>query len=346
MTAWRVLKPALTLSVLVFSTLGTQGCADDFDPGSLIQDLRVLGVSAEVVGDDERTQPRLAEEVQLSVITFAPEENPSFTWTMFACLTEGAIFGGLGDCVGEPLASELVDELTEEAPNLRFTIPEDALEFASQVIVLGVVCPVGVPSLDDLGSDEADFAGNLCRDPDDPGEPFTATVNIDTGQGNQRPRFTEDAISVDGQPWPPLDSTSPDCADPEEGVPVFSRASLAEEGEGEFRDLPIRITGFSREDLEEFTVIGDSPPREIPQQESLQISHFTTAGELERQFSAIDDEENEEDLDLSPEVDWSLPDLEELPELPASGVAVRFAFLVRDGRGGIDSTNRALCIIP
>ena len=73
-----------------------------------------------------------------------------------------------------------------------------------------------------------------------------------------------------------------------------------------------------------------------PPKEELQVSHFTTAGELERAFTVFE----ASDTNLAARVSWKAP-----KSGPVDGV-VRFFFVVRDMRGGSDFIERAVCIVP
>ncbi|MBC7174228.1 MAG: hypothetical protein H5U40_17420, partial [Polyangiaceae bacterium] len=71
--------------------------------------------------------------------------------------------------------------------------------------------------------------------------------------------------------------------------------------------------------------------------ESLQITYVATAGEMDRTFGFIDPGENT----IIDTVGWEPPLAD---EVPPEGLLVRFYFVVRDGRGGVDYLERALCV--
>ena len=68
---------------------------------------------------------------------------------------------------------------------------------------------------------------------------------------------------------------------------------------------------------------------------ALQVSHFTTIGSFERQFSVLDGDAT------SLRVDWVPPE---------DGVSERrtaqIVIVLRDGRGGLDAITRQACIVP
>jgi hypothetical protein len=74
--------------------------------------------------------------------------------------------------------------------------------------------------------------------------------------------------------------------------------------------------------------------------ESLRLSFFTTAGELEGQFRVVEPDDPEEaDSHLA----WTPPAREDVPD---GGLEVRFTVVVRDLRGGIAFTTRTACVRP
>ncbi|WP_394843977.1 hypothetical protein LZC95_43850 [Pendulispora brunnea] len=75
--------------------------------------------------------------------------------------------------------------------------------------------------------------------------------------------------------------------------------------------------------------------------ETMQLSHFTTAGRLDRLYSVLDGTDPAVDKALS--VSWEAkPDTAP----PAGGMVVHFYFGLRDSRGGMDFATRALCMRP
>ena len=74
--------------------------------------------------------------------------------------------------------------------------------------------------------------------------------------------------------------------------------------------------------------------------EVVTLSHFTSGGELERQFSAW--EGDGVAWPEGAELEWTPTEIG-----PATdGTLVRFWFVARDGRGGLAYTTRAVCVVP
>ncbi len=94
-------------------------------------------------------------------------------------------------------------------------------------------------------------------------------------------------------------------------------------------------------DRESYTAMLGDPQVPTPARESLQISQFTTAGELKSPFSFV--EANDTGAETTVEVKWKAP-----KTVPggAAGLPVTFTFVVRDNRGGTDWTTRAACVVP
>ena len=329
---WKLKRYVAKTVVFFLGSVLAVGCGTDFDPGSLILDLRVLAVETTIDEDTLRANPNPGETVNVRVGAFGPTPNEAMTWAATACLSLGAPFGGIAPCEGAFLANEAQLEATTALPAFDFGIPIDAAERATQVQVLGLVCPVGVPDLTVLADPQAGFGDAPCTDPEDPGEPFVLTVPLEDdatlNTPNVRPFFATGAFAVDGAPWPA--EAGFDSACNEESRLRFSRQQVG--------TVDITISGFTPEDRETFSFFSDEPRELVTDRERLLISHFTTAGELERQFSSLEDDD-----ELEQTVEWDLPPPE---EIPTAGRPVRFVFVVRDGRGGTSWTERNLCVVP
>ena len=75
--------------------------------------------------------------------------------------------------------------------------------------------------------------------------------------------------------------------------------------------------------------------------ETMQLSHFTTAGKLDRLYSVVDGSAPAGDAVLS--VPWTA---RRDVSPPQAGLIVRFYFGLRDSRGGMDFATRAICLRP
>ena len=93
----------------------------------------------------------------------------------------------------------------------------------------------------------------------------------------------------------------------------------------------VGLAGVMRDAFEAPT--NDVPPQTVELREVLLVSHHATAGELERQFGVLDDDETPSPFSWKPA---------ELTER----TTVRFYFGLRDQRGGADFLVRDVCVDP
>lgn len=142
-------------------------------------------------------------------------------------------------------------------------------------------------------------------------------------EANHNPT-AERAFTLDGQPWPALAAGDDPCQ-------VGLAVSAAKD----------HVIGNLTEgsDRERYNALVGDPPVPTPARERLQISQFTTAGKLKSQFSFVEATDDADTTTVA--VTWEAP---KAAEVPVEGVAVTFTFVVRDNRGGVDWTNRAVCV--
>lgn len=130
---------------------------------------------------------------------------------------------------------------------------------------------------------------------------------------NRHPDLPPDAVRFDGEPWPEAGtgcgSSSPEIA--------------ADDAEHTIRVL---VPDAAREALPDGL------------RETLQLSHFTTAGELDRQFSVVEAEAPAGDAAL--DVSFVAKRGHATPD----GRTVHVYLALRDSRGGMSFTKRALCM--
>ncbi len=187
-------------------------------------------------------------------------------------------------------------------PALAFTAPEGT----GRVQVNGVLCAAGRPGA--AGCD--DGAGTV----------VTLPVPMAAGEENRSPSLAAAVFTVAGQDWPATD----DCA----ALPAVAAA-------GQKRALHLSLAGQREVYLSTANPQGE--PR--PVRETLQLSHFTTAGKLPRQLSFVESADERDPAEL--EVEWTPPPA---ADVPAEGLVVHFHFVVRDLRGGLDWQTRTLCV--
>jgi hypothetical protein len=310
-------SPRWSMAVVALA-LVAGACAPEMDPVSLVEKTRVIGARVEVEGAPERSTPRAGETVNVSWLMTSPDAMPDTVarlgWAFLLC--PGASGGDDLGCVGEPLTVFQ----GKDRPNIQVSIPaREALGGARELVLFGRICTASEPLVDPAGRP-------ACTDR---GDGTTAAVSIRLeldDWSNRNPALGSEALSFQGQPWPagaPVEA----CAD----LPQVKAAS---------KDHVIRIE-TSAADRESYVIMQSDPARPTTRREWLKISQFITAGELERSFSTI--ESDVEGERPAVEVKWDAP---EADKVPAEGLVVRFTFVTRDMRGGLDWTSRAVCVTP
>lgn len=272
-------------------------CGDPLKPVYLVSDPRVLAARIEVTGQPERAAPAPGEHVNIRFLVGAPEPDPVLGWALLTCLAAPP-GAGLPGCAEPPFANVLSEPTTAE-PVFEFDVPIQPEQDA--LLVYGVFCPGGRAELDPPKC--ASGAG--------------LRVSLDfplrDAELNLNPSITPEALRFDEQVW----STGSSCAD----LPQVEPGS----------DHLIELS-FEAEDREPLEQRIDADP----ERETLQVSHFTSAGELERTFTVIEPS----DQQLLSRVQWKAP------SSTNDFSVVRFFVVVRDLRGGSDWVERAVCVSP
>ena len=134
----------------VVAVLFVCGCAETFDPPSVLEKTRILGVRVEVDGEPERSSPRPGETTTSRFFIAGPAALEPTSYAFFACVPSPTTFG-LGACEGEPFAFDanaapvpLGDGIVE----FELTIPSDVPPDLERVLVFGAFCFDGRLSLD------------------------------------------------------------------------------------------------------------------------------------------------------------------------------------------------------
>lgn len=282
--------------------LGLWGCDDPLKSVELIAEPRVLGARVEVRDAPERAAPAPGESANVRFLLASPVLSQSLGFALAAC-PAASRNGTRSACAGEVFAS--VSSADGDAPeaSLSFDVPAD-LDASGRLAILGIVCPDGSPSDD----------GTTC-DGADPGTPVQLELELaHEDDVNQNPELQPDSISFDDQAWPEMAAVDGDCAGL--GFPVVATGSK--------HTLGIALDTDDRDSLPQTSKLD-------PARESLQLSHFATAGDLTRAFESIAWDSSE----LDRRVEWTAPN--------EAGL-VRFWLVLRDFRGGSAFVERAVCV--
>lgn len=287
---------ALSLSVLMLLLACSEGTSD----ASSITYARVLGVRVEVDADAQRATPRWDESATFTVLVRGPLDDTAVTYALELCIATPDN-GALPACAGPPLLTSAPTEATTTPtlhwPGLATAPSADARE----LLLRGTVCEQGRPSLDPTRPGQ-------CVDPEFVGVSFVSRVTLlvdDQDVPNHHPSLNAATVTIDNAAWNPGD-----C-----GV----RAAR----DGKEHTLSIALNDANRETL-------DATP------ETLLLSWFTNAGELNQHFSVLEGEQAE-DAPLT--ITWTAP----TADTPINNESATFTGVLRDQRGGIAITTRNLC---
>jgi hypothetical protein len=312
-------------TVALLGLLGVvPGCTDDIVPASTIERTRVIGARVEVDGDPAVAQPAPGDRATVRFFVVDAAEPVPVSWALVACPaslnTRGATF-----CAGMPAGVSFVETPGTERPSIDVAVPPAAaLGDAREILIAGIVCGGGRPVFDMMemeGGCEGDGVSETL---------VTLTVPIALGGAapNRNPsidglvvRLSDRALELapvaDPAALPLTDCTTTP------GVTVVPR----DDG-----DVTLATTGLDAE--REDYVDADGMPRE----ERFLMSTFNDGtSELEQQFAFFDE------ANLMDETELLLP---KARNLAPGGTLVRLHFVVRDQRGGIAMTSRAVCVTP
>lgn len=280
------------------------GCDDPLAYPQDIARLRVLGARASVAGDASRAWPEPGEAVSLEWLVAAPEPEPSTGWHFEACPSRAAAHG-TPVCAGDVYASSTAAAASSAPPRFDFTLP---VEPSERVLVRGLVCrDAVVESLDASCASEHERV-------------LFELVVGGPGLENSNPTLSDAPLFFGDEPWP--EATAAELAE-KSCTPTGSGPSAAS---GDELELRIDLAPSDRDPIQDATDL-------TPPYEPLLLSSFATGGRLARPLSVIEGDAGS----LSVRLPWRAPS-------DATGERVRFYFVIRDGRGGVDWSIRALCL--
>jgi hypothetical protein len=279
------------------------GCDDPLKTVELIEEPRLLGARASVLNDEGRAAPAPGETATVTFLLASPAVMQTQGFALAAC-PAAARRSARTECAAEPFAHVVSADGESDTVSLSFEVPAE-LDAAGRVAVLGVVCPFGSPSGD----------GKRC-DGVEPGNPLTFELDLAReGDVNRNPTLEPASLAFDGEPWPELGAVEGDC---------IGRGYL-EVDAGSEHSFEVSLGEDDRDAV-------PHPDSLDPVRESLQLSHFTTGGDLSRAFESIAWDSDA----LLRRTTWTAP---KQPGL------VRFWLVLRDFRGGADFVERSVCVL-
>jgi len=244
-----------------------------------------------------------------------PGEDVLVRWLVVAPDPNAAFAYRLSACVAKDAATDLPScdgdpigsaESPEPAPELP------SIAFSAPADATGNERLAVLGGVCSAGEALAGATGLACGD--GPADAVSLDFSLDDGgHPNTNPAFVD--VLVDGSSLA-ADASGTDCTT----LPTFAA--------GKHR-LSAELDPNSRDPLEPAHA-GD------PTRESLLLSYFVTFGELDHAFTAIDAGSNA----AGGSVIWTAPPHGTEPTF------VRLYFVVRDGRGGSDFTERRVCVTP
>lgn len=333
-------------------------CSMDFLPPSAVVDLRVIGARVEVEGNPARPNPSPGERIEVSVLVTdrgapdAPELTPpELTWSFVACVPAptrlgpqicGAPITPCDGCTGDPPADPLA------FPVIGFEVPSkeelDAME-ATDVLLQGVVCSSGRPSSSEIQRFISGETEDLVACVDDEGAPTEeegrfVTIQIPIEPDPEDPNLNPEILSVqlNGKAWPPpydqsvpRAATQTGCRSDLDLLTDEQRADHPRAGSSP-STIELSVTAEDPDSVQSFTIDGEVFTEEI------QVSWLADGGAFEVSFSFIDEPANAGEPASSTQ--WQAP-----AGVDPEGQLVRFNFVIRDGRGGLDRVERGLCVL-
>jgi hypothetical protein len=346
------------------------GCEDDLPKATEIVHMRVLGATLQVVGDETRATPKPGEKVRVSLSTVFPALERDDNGNLVSLQTkQRRVRALIVGCTaptrytgGIPICQELIDIATgviETPPDLPVigdeTFPCPSGTVSMQFGPLSVNCTEGMPVLEllvpaDYRRDRLLFSGVVCEQgvpfaKPDAQEPFGCMtegveairvhglipVQQTAAEENHNPDLSGFRITreIDGA-WNPIDPSLL-VAENETACKVVS------DGLEDRAGLPLL---FGHIDL---NLIYDGRKRERfeGEPEPLEISLYTTHGEMERRFTVFEpDEPTGKNGELRSTLRYTPPK----KDIPGGGQLARFFATLRDQRGGFAIAEFGMCL--
>lgn len=297
-------------------------CGEGLEPTGRITKARIIGVRSVVQEDPvplrARTSARPGETVDVTLLVTQPGEGTQNTWAFIVCEPALTTFGVARCQDGEPLAllSSMVP--SDAPPSFSFRVPEGT---EADLLYVGAVCLGGELSAAMDMSDPSAFA-NPCAD-DGVGRLVTGTLQVqaDGEPDNHAPRI--ERVTLRGEAWTDEVPVTEGCRGTD--LPTVSRSN------GDIVEIEVFASDDSRERGEE-----NAEAEELP------VAFFSTERGLSRLYHVIEDRNPHAKANF----DTSVITEADAQTIPTEGRVVRFEFVMRDDKGGVDRATRMLCLLP
>jgi hypothetical protein len=292
----------LTLVALGLTCSMTFGCDEPLKSVELVAEPRVLGARVEVADDAGRAAPAPGETATASFLLATPRLQTPVGFALAVCSAEPRR-GSRAACAEPPFAAVTRENGQLVPPSITFEVPAE-LDPSGRLALRGIICADGSPRDDGLACDGSD-----------PGTPVALELELARdGDVNSNPELDPDGIAFDAEPWPDVPAIEGDCA----GLGFVEVAASSK------HSITVLLDESARDPLPSSSELD-------PTRESLQLSHFTTAGDLSGAFETV----AWDSAALQRQVGWTAP--------KEPGLA-RFWLVLRDFRGGSAFTERAVCV--
>jgi hypothetical protein len=283
---------------LLVQLLLLAGCGDPLKQAQRLEEPRILGVRVSGADDEAALPPGQASNFEVLVAgpKGALEARVEYQLCEAAESNRGVPF-----CAEVPFATGTI--ALDGAP-VPFAVPA-TVGADRRLALLGVACLESEPSLGDKPLD------STCSGSD---EPLRVSFDARTASENvisRNPDLSALRVALDGNQVPLDDvNAAPSCA-----------AGTLEVATEQAHVVELDLGGRARERLE-----SDGAGRE-----TLQLSHFSTRGIFQRQFSFVDPSAKE----VKATVEW---------QAPRKPGPIKQYLVVRDERGGVSWVSVNLCV--
>jgi hypothetical protein len=288
-------------SLFILSSLSLallSGCGDPMKFAQTLEETRTLGVRVNGPGGEASLDAGQSGEVELLFAGPGGTEDLAVAYRICPAADSAR---GVPYCAGDNWKSGTVD--WDGTTPISFSVPDDA-ERGSRFVLLGAACESGQPRLAD------DPLNWSCSDDSEPLRiSFDGWTQDDEFQ-NQNPDLSELSIEVEGEALA-LEDVDAQATCDDQGVRVKAEETV---------DFFFHFGEGAREDIDD-----EAEPKEL-----LQISHFSTAGQFDRQYTILETAEEPETTR-----EW---------EAPEETGPVKIYVVVRDGRGGVTWASASVCV--